>query len=101
MHDTTTTDQSQIAPAPHRPSLITQALCTAATAKCLWIMWVIFTSNSTSTLSRSEIGHIFCAAAIAFPALYVLARDLMGAPTGRHAVGAFRCGMAIGRLRRR
>lgn len=101
MRDTLTrTAQSQVTDKPTRPSLVTTVLCTAATAKCLHVFWLMIHTPGAG-LSRAEIGHIFLATALGLPALCLLARDMMSCPRARHTVETFRLGVAIGKLRRR
>ncbi|MEU4776892.1 hypothetical protein [Micromonospora sp. NPDC023633] len=100
MHDTLAPAKQSDAATTQRPGLITKLFCGAATAQCLYVVWLLAHSQSP-TLNRSEALHLVTAAVLGFPALYLLARDLMSCPRAKNTVGAFRVGVAVGKLRRR
>jgi hypothetical protein len=100
VHDTldrsTTTEQH----VRRTPRLITKALCTLATVKSAHVLALLLTGSGVG-LNRWELAHVFCTVLVSIPALYLLAEDMLAAPSSREAVKVFRLGIRIGRMHRR
>ncbi|WDZ87156.1 hypothetical protein [Micromonospora cathayae] len=98
MYDTlnrpSTTAQQQTRRGPRR---ITKIMCTLATIKSAYVV-VLLLSGGSIGLSRLELIHVFCAAILGFPALYLLAQDMLAAPSSQERAKVFRLGLRIGRF---
>ncbi|GLY21722.1 hypothetical protein [Micromonospora sp. NBRC 101691] len=79
------------------PRLSTKILCTLATIQSIHVV-IMLVMGSGAELTRRELVQVFVAALIGIPALYLLARDMVAAPSNQNNVKAFRLGVGIGRV---
>lgn len=100
MHDTLDRPTATEQHVRRAPRLITKALCILATIKSAHVVALLLTGTGLG-LSRWELAHVFCAALVSIPALYLLAQDMIAAPSSRETVRVFRLGIRIGRCVRR